>query len=337
MTRSNLPDPTPAHYFAARLRRRQLFSYARIGLAQQAGLPWLPDLEQRLRELPAADPDLFLEAEQPAGPEPSAPRWSRLGMAPAAARGNVGVWHQATLDGSIRAVYAALRPFHLVVVGPGHLIELAERVRVESFTLLVTDPAGGTADRHHLLARLHEGHRRFFGAPTAYLFHAGPLAAWWVLELHRRLRGAFLLDLGSALDACVAERVVGPGWGRIHWQAVARHLGIDPGPGGPRAATAAPHPSSAPGRPRPTRGMPRRERRRAPLAAPPQTAPLPERLHEGDLERCLAEAVDPPLARPGPASGAPSRPRQGEAPEASLGERQRQASEASSRPPQRRQ
>jgi hypothetical protein len=152
------------------------------------------------------------------------------------------------------------------------------------------------------VARLLADHAAFQGAPVVYLLRAGLLSPWLVLELHRRLRNAFLLDLGSVLDACVPERVLGASWGRIHWRAIAGHLGLD-GPRARRAYEEAQRPpalgaAAAPARRR-DRTAPGFERRRPPpfasaaheAAATAARGPL-ERLAEGDLERCLADVLE---------------------------------------------
>jgi len=297
--RRERPRPTPAHDLAERLRRLRYFSYARVapGAADPRGPdPALADdLARALGRGSPRDPDLFIAT-------PGDPRAvARPGLVL-----DSDVWPRATRDGSIRALYAALRPLHAVVVGPARLTELSERLRFASFTLEVVETELDAAERRARLAELVAGHRRFCGAPSVYLFHAGAVGAWWVLELHRRLRNAFLIDLGPALDACLADRVLGDGWGWIHWRAVARHLGLDAGRGPREAAIEpAPLPSEAPGRPRPVRRGPPVERRRAAAAG---RAPRPtERLHEGDLERCLDRTLagGPRDQAPAPASEAP--------------------------------
>jgi hypothetical protein len=275
--------PVPAHYLADRLRRLRFVSVARPGAATRGALA--RDVAACLARVSSRDPDLFV-AGAPGTPGTSA---LRAGERPLDDR----LFARATLDGTIRALYAALRPYHVVAVGPGRLIELAERLPFASFTLKAVDPLDPAGRRHTILEDLVGGHRRFCGEPTAYLFHAGAVAPWWVLRLHGRLRNAALLDLGPALDACVQERVLMPAWGWIHWQAVARHLGLDPGPP-PRDAApgaSAPARSPAPGRPRPPARRPAVERRRA--SASRGDAPAAGvRLREGDLRRCLLDALE---------------------------------------------
>jgi hypothetical protein len=215
------------------------------------------------------------------------------------------LFRRATLDATIRALYDALRSLPVVAVGPEWLIELSSRLRLPRFSLVVAPDAEPEAARHELLARLVERHAAFHGAPVAYLFRAGPLSPWLVLELHRRLRNAFLLDLGTVLDVCVPERVLAASWGPIHWRAIASHLGLD----GHRArhsrrreATALPPPgplpADAPARRRDRVAPGVERRRRAPFApfehdaAPAEPGAAPERLAPGDLERCLSDVLE---------------------------------------------
>jgi hypothetical protein len=273
--------PAPARYLADRLRRLRFVSVARPGAATRGALA--RDVAACLARVSARDPDLFV-AGAPGTPGASALRASERPL-------DDRLFERATLDGTIRALYAALRPYHVVAVGPGRLIELAERLPFASFSLKAADPLDPGGRRHTILEALADGHRRFCGEPTAYLFHAGAVAPWWVLRLHGRLRNAALLDLGPALDACIQERVLAPPWGWIHWQAVARQLGLDPGPA-PRDAApepAGPAPGSAPGRPRPPARRPAVERRRA-IGTRGEAAPG-VRLREGDLRRCLRDAL----------------------------------------------
>ena len=317
---------TPVSYFAERVRRLQTFSYATLDARfwalranpatpppTQAAL--LEELGHQLARLPALDPDLFV-ATHPAGDgargdgargdgaEDAVLAAMERTLPPGYVAQDGALFRRATLDGTIRALYDALRSLPVVAVGPGWLIELSGRLRLSRFSLVVPPPEPEAA-RSELLVRLLEGHAAFQGAPVAYLFRAGLLSPWLVLELHRRLRNAFLLDLGPALDVCVPERVLAASWGRIHWRAIASHLGLDGHrarhtrrreahpPSAPDAA-----PAAAPARRRDCKAL-GVERRRPPpfVATPRETAPAQpgaplERLAEGDLERCLTDVLE---------------------------------------------
>jgi len=154
------------------------------------------------------------------------------------------------------------------------------------------------ARRHELLARLATRHAAYRGEPVAYLLHAGLPAAGWALALRDRVRNATWIDAGAALDACLPGRVLGRGCGLRHWRAVARHLGVAPGPGAPGAAggISVPPPGAAPARRRDDRaraGAASGIERRAPRPGPADAPALVERVHEGDVERRLREILAP--------------------------------------------
>ena len=245
--------PTPVAYFADRIRHQQYFSYARFNRAfweawrpvrdgdaslrpERAAL--LHDLASEIRGLRDDDPNLFvatshlrypnsdrMEAGSQNDDEILATIEATLPPAYVAHDGQL--FKRATIDGRIRALYEALRSLRVIAVGPAWLATLKERLKLPRFGLRSID---GADDRQRILEALVEDHRRLCGEPVAYLFHADLLSPWLVLQLHRRLRNAFLLDLGSALDICEPSRVREAAWGRIHWNAIARNLGFDEEP-----------------------------------------------------------------------------------------------------------
>jgi dTDP-4-amino-4,6-dideoxygalactose transaminase len=245
--------PTPVAYFADRIRRQQYFSHARVNRGffeawlslrdgarslapARAGL--LRDLAARLGQLPANDPDLFVATSHLHYPdsdrlEAGAEDEQRILAAieetlpPGYVPHDGQLWKRGTIDGRIRALYDALRPLPVVAVGPEWLIELGGRLRLSRFALKAVDGPAVTAEREEFLTALLDEHARFCGAPVAYLFHAELLSPWLVLALHRRMRNAFLIDLGSALDVCDPARMREATWGRVHWHAIARNLGLD--------------------------------------------------------------------------------------------------------------
>lgn len=248
--------PTPAAYFADRIRHQQYFSYARFNRdfweawrpvrdgdgsvrAERAAL--LRDLAAEIGGLRDDDPNLFvatshlrypnsdrIEAGSQHDDEILATIESTLPAGYVAHDGQL--FKRATIDGRIRALYEALRSLRVIAVGPAWLATLKERLKLPRFGLHALDGANGRDGRRQILAALEEDHARLCGEPTAYLFHADLLSPWLVLQLHRKLRNAFLLDLGSALDICEPSRVREAAWGRIHWNAIARNLGFDEEP-----------------------------------------------------------------------------------------------------------
>ena len=299
---------TPLRYFVERLQRRQPFSFARLdsGFGSPVGAAatrLVCDVEVRFSQLPAPDPGWFVGADATPGEDPAeiAALGARLAsVLPTGCIAQDGaLFRRATLDGSIRALLATLRHQHVVAVGPARLAELGERLRLPSFRLEAVSRKDAVAQRHSLGTEIEEGHRVFRGEPVVYLFHAGLVAAEWVLSLHGRLRNAFLIDVGTALDACVSERILRGPWGAIHWQAVARHLGLDPGPSETLSGwdSFSHDPQAAPARTRSSHTAPTVERRR--LTTPPlgvssaSSETSWQRLRDGDLEKCLHEVLTP--------------------------------------------
>lgn len=244
---------TPVAYFADRVRRQQFFSFARVGrsfwdawlsLPAAASRPpsdraeLVHELAAEIRQLRDDDPNRFLATSHLPYPDADRLEAGREGDAtvleaiervlPAGyVAHDALLWQRGTIDGRIRSLYEALRPLHVVAVGPEWLIELGGRLRFPRFSLKATDVDGGIAAREQLATRVENDHTRFCGEPVAYLVHAGLLSPWLVMRLHQRIRNAFLIDMGSALDVCDPRRAQQAPWGRLHWRAISHHLGIE--------------------------------------------------------------------------------------------------------------
>lgn len=245
--------PTPVSYFAERVRRQQFFAFARAGRSFWDAWLRLPkgtaaslnphgellhDLIAQLSLASEADPNRFVATSHLPYPEADRHRAEERGDAAVLTaieetlpRGFVAqdaqLWMRGTIDGSIRALYEALRPWNVVAVGPEWLIEVGGRLKLPRFGLTPVSAKTDVAEREALAARIEREHASFHGAPVAYLFHAGLLSPWLTLELHGRLRNAFLIDLGSALDVCDPARAQKAPWGRLHWNHIAQHLGFE--------------------------------------------------------------------------------------------------------------
>lgn len=125
------------------------------------------------------------------------------------------LWKAATISGEIHALYDAIRPHSVVVVGPEWLAGLQQPLGLERFESIAIHPREARLEREAILARILRGHAKYQGQPVIYLFQAATLAPWLVGRLHGRMENACLLDLGRALDICDPKRVFRQSWGRV--------------------------------------------------------------------------------------------------------------------------
>ncbi|NNL66405.1 MAG: hypothetical protein HKP30_09200, partial [Myxococcales bacterium] len=196
--------PTPAAYFADRIRHQQYFSYARFNRTfweafrpvaggdasvrpERADL--LRDLAERIGRLGDDDPNLFVATSHlrypnsdriEAGSQHDDEILSLIeATLPAGYVAHDGqLFKRATIDGRIRALYEALRSVRVVAVGPAWLATLKDRLKLPRFGLRPVDGTRGGEDRQQVLAALEQDHARLCGEPTAYLFHADLLSPW---------------------------------------------------------------------------------------------------------------------------------------------------------------
>lgn len=136
------------------------------------------------------------------------------------------LWKSATLSGEIRALFDAIRPHPVTVVGPAWLASLGAHLGLPRFDLIEIHPREARRERLALLDRIRR-HRDGLGAtPGVYLFQAATLAPWLVGRLHGQLGDACLIDLGRSLDLCEPDRVFRQSWGRVYRRQLSENLGL---------------------------------------------------------------------------------------------------------------
>lgn len=187
-----------------------------LGLPAMLETGFWDEFVEQLAGWPADDPDLSLAVSAYAysgsliwggqAPNPNEVASVIRDMLPAGYEPeNALVWKDAVVDGSIRELFDALGPIHKVVVGPPPLCRALSHLPGVPAIHYSIHPTDARREREKIFQELHALHRRFNGEPVAYLFQAATLAVWLIRKLHRRLPGAFLIDLGRALDIFAPE------------------------------------------------------------------------------------------------------------------------------------
>jgi dTDP-4-amino-4,6-dideoxygalactose transaminase len=125
----------------------------------------------------------------------------------------------AVETGDFLSFMEALKPFHVIVVGPAIVAGFGTFARLASHDFVEIHPTQARVTRFEIEARVAAAVTAApAGREVAVLAQAGSLAAWLVLRLRPRWPDARFVDAGLALSLCAPDDILVRNWGRV-WRA----------------------------------------------------------------------------------------------------------------------
>ncbi len=142
------------------------------------------------------------------------------------------VFKDGAIEGTLERLLASIRPYRVVLIGPGHLADLGQRLCWPHFHHLYIPPFQAMAIREEISAAARTLIASFGGAPTVVVLQAGSLSWWLAYRLYAELPCATFLDVGRSIDAWYPAVAADQNWYKVHEEQITRGAQVKPSANG---------------------------------------------------------------------------------------------------------